>query len=112
MQGNVACLIDGERRNIVESYRYSAFGEEEIMNERGRVVSDSVIGNCWRYKRKRTDKELGLVNFGKRYYDPEIGRWTSPDLLGEIDGPNLYAYVRNNPVAYVDYFEPATICWT
>jgi len=104
MQGNVTCLVDGERRNIVESYHYSAFGEEEIINERGRVVSESVIGNCWRYKGKRTDNEIGLVYFGKRYYDPEIGRWTSPDPLGEIDGPNLYAYVKNNPIAYVDYF--------
>jgi RHS repeat-associated protein len=104
MQGNIACLVDGKRRNIVESYRYSAFGEEEIINERGRAVSDSVVGNCWRYKGKRTDKEIGLVYFGKRYYDPEIGRWTSPDPLGEIDGHNLYAYARNNPVACVDYF--------
>ena len=104
MQGNIACLVDGEHRNIVESYRYSAFGEEEIINERGRVVSDSVIGNAWRYKGKRTDKEIGLIYFGKRYYDPEVGRWTSLDPIGEIDGPNLYAYANNNPITYVDYF--------
>jgi len=104
LQGNVACLVDGEHRNIVESYRYSTFGEEKIINERRLSVSDSVIGNSWRYKGKRIDKEIGLIYFGKRYYDPEVGRWTSPDPLGEIDGPNLYAYVRNNPMAYVDYF--------
>ena len=33
-----------------------------------------------------------------------MNRWISPDPLGAIDGPNLYAYVRNNPLKYVDYF--------
>lgn len=42
--------------------------------------------------------------FGYRYYDPEVGRWISPDPAGAIDGPNLYAYARNNPMKYVDYF--------
>ena len=50
------------------------------------------------------DKEIGLIYFGKRYYDPEVGRWTSLDPIGEIDGPNLYAYANNNPITYVDYF--------
>ena len=42
--------------------------------------------------------------FGYRYYDPQVGRWISPDPLGTVDGPNLYAYARNNPMKYVDYF--------
>jgi YD repeat-containing protein len=49
LQGNIACLVDPEQRKIVESYRYSAFGEEEITNERGRSISDSAVGNPWRY---------------------------------------------------------------
>ncbi|NGX38327.1 MAG: hypothetical protein K1000chlam2_01500 [Chlamydiae bacterium] len=28
----------------------------------------------------------------------------SPDPMGELDGPNLYVYCRNNPLTYVDYF--------
>lgn len=62
------------------------------------------MGNPWRFKGKRVDKEVGLIYFGYRYYDPEIGRWISPDPMGTIDGPNMYAFVRNNPVKYVDYF--------
>ena len=42
--------------------------------------------------------------FGYQYYDPEVGRWISPDPAGAINGPNLYAYARNNPMKYVDYF--------
>jgi len=104
LQGNIVCLVDPQKRKIVESYRYSAFGEEEIINERGRVVEDSAVGNPWRYQGKRVDKETGLIYFGQRYYDPRTGRWISPDPAGDIDGPNLYTFALNNPMTYVDYF--------
>jgi RHS repeat-associated protein len=104
IQGNIACLIDPERRKVVESYHYSAFGEEEIINERGKVVLDSAVGNPWRYRGKRVDQEIGFVYFGQRYYDPAVGRWISPDPIGSLDGPNLYRFCRNNPLKFVDYF--------
>lgn len=104
LQGNIACLLDPNKRQVVESYRYSIYGEEKIFNERGKSVSDSSIGNPWRYRGKRVDKEAGLIYFGYRYYDPEVGRWISPDPMGTIDGPNVYAFVHNNPIKYVDYF--------
>ncbi|MDP1609355.1 MAG: RHS repeat-associated core domain-containing protein [Chlamydiales bacterium] len=104
IQGNVSCLVDPERREIVESYRYSAFGEEEMFNQRGKKIADSAIGNPWRYKLKRIDQETGLIYFGKRYYDPKTGRWISPDPLGSLDDPNLYRFCRNNPLTFVDYF--------
>ena len=42
-----------------------------------------------------------------RYYDPEIGRFISPDTVDYLDpesthGLNLYAYCNNNPVMYYD----------
>ncbi len=104
LQGNIVCMLDSMRRKIVESYHYSVYGEEQITNGKGKPVSDSSIGNPWRYRAKRTDKEVGLIFFGYRYYDPGTGRWISPDPAGTIDGPNLYAFVRNNPIKYVDYF--------
>ena len=104
LQGNIVCLVDPERRKIIESYRYSAFGEEEITNERGRSISDSAMGNPWRYHGQRIDKDVGLIYFGYRYYDPELGRWISQDPAGGIDGPNLYVFCHNNPLTYVDYF--------
>lgn len=104
LQGNVTCLLDHQRRQVAESYRYSSFGEEEIINARGKIVSDSALGNPWRYRGKRVDQEIGLIWFGQRYYDAQLGRWISPDPAGDIDGPNLYAFARNNPMTYVDYF--------
>ena len=42
-----------------------------------------------------------------RYYDPQIGRFISPDTQDYLDpetigGVDLYAYGLNNPVMYVD----------
>jgi len=45
---------------------------------------------------------LFSIHFGRRYYLPEIGRWLTPDPLWFADGPNLYTYVHNHPLAYTD----------
>ncbi len=42
--------------------------------------------------------ETGLHYNWHRHYDPSIGRYTQPDPLGLIDGPNRYAYVLNDPL--------------
>lgn len=48
------------------------------------------------------DTETGLHYNRARYYDPDQGQYLSPDPLGTPDGPNPYAYVAFNPLAYVD----------
>jgi uncharacterized protein RhaS with RHS repeats len=37
-----------------------------------------------------------------RPYDPNLGRWIQRDPIGEQGGLNLYAYVNNNPIIYID----------
>lgn len=44
----------------------------------------------------------GLHLTAFRAYDAATGRWLSRDPLGEIDGLNLYAYVRNRPLSAHD----------
>jgi RHS repeat-associated protein len=58
---------------------------------------------------KERDAETGLDYFGARYFSAAQGRFTSPDPVffqaGMLTDPqrfNLYAYVRNNPLRYVD----------
>jgi len=49
------------------------------------------------------DRETGLVHFGAREYDPEVGRWLQRDpiLFGGGD-TNLYAYAGGDPVNAID----------
>jgi len=102
--GNIVCLIDAETGIPSETYRYSAFGEEKIFDASGVPVHDSLIGNPWRFASKRKDAETGWIHFGRRYYDPENGRWTTPDPLGFDDGVNLYAYLHHNPLNAYDAY--------
>jgi hypothetical protein len=37
-----------------------------------------------------------------RFYDPNLGRFLTPDPAGLVDGPNLYAYSGNDPVNFID----------
>lgn len=53
------------------------------------------------------DTETKLYFLKTRYYDPEVGRFISPDSIEYLDpetinGLNLYAYCNNNPVSNVD----------
>jgi RHS repeat-associated protein len=97
--GHVVKLLDLEG-NLFESYRYSSFGEVEIFDEYDQVKNTSL--NPWLYSNRRLDAESGLFVFSLRYYDPQLGRWISPDPAGAEDGPNLYAHVHNNPLKYFD----------
>ena len=101
LRGSVRCLIHLKKRNIVESYHFSAFGEEEIFTSRGKV-SQSPSNNPWRFQGKRHDPETHLIYYGARYYHPELQKWISPDPLGSHDSLNLYLFCHNNPLKYHD----------
>ncbi|MDR2640648.1 MAG: RHS repeat-associated core domain-containing protein [Candidatus Peribacteria bacterium] len=45
---------------------------------------------------------MGLYYFNARYYSPELGRFVSRDPIGIVDDINLYVYVGNNPLKWVD----------
>ena len=46
--------------------------------------------------------ERQVSESGYRFLDPEFGRWTSRDPIGEIGGPNIYGYVYNHPISLSD----------
>jgi insecticidal toxin complex protein TccC len=54
-----------------------------------------------RYSGKEMDVS-GLYYYGERYYAPWLQRWVSADPAGDVDGLNLYGFVGNNPLRYVD----------
>jgi RHS repeat-associated protein len=49
------------------------------------------------------DNATRLVRFGARDYDASIGRWTAKDPIGfNGKSPNLYSYVLNEPINFLD----------
>ena len=59
------------------------------------------------YRHARSNLDLATY----RAYDPDLGRWLSRDPIGEAGGINLYGYVGNNPVNYVDELGLAVGDW-
>jgi RHS repeat-associated protein len=90
--GSVVALTDGTGA-IAETYRYEAFGEPE---------QASTLGNPYLFTGRRYDPETGTYYYRARYYDPELRRFLEPDPIGYVDGMNLYAYVGNSPVNFID----------
>jgi hypothetical protein len=46
-----------------------------------------------------------------REYDPELGRFYSPDPIGYPDGMNNYTYAQNNPVMRADPYGLESFSW-
>jgi RHS repeat-associated protein len=54
-----------------------------------------------RFQGQYLDRETGLHYNTFRFYDPDVGRFTTPDPIGLLGGINLYQYAPN-PVGWVD----------
>jgi RHS repeat-associated protein len=77
--------------------RHSAWGVVED------VVAEPGVDCPLRFEGQWFDEETGLHYNRHRYYDPQVGRYLSPDPLGIRGDENPYAY-SVNPVGWVDPF--------
>jgi RHS repeat-associated protein len=66
------------------------------------VRSQTETPKRYRYTGKERDEESGLYFHGARYYASWLGKWTSCDPAGLVDGLNLYSYVTDQPTELVD----------
>ena len=90
--GSVSEMTD-QSKVIKAAYRYSPWGE------RSRKFGDSEGLDCefgFTGHYYEPNSKLHLTWF--RGYDAGLGRWLSPDPIGEAGWINLYAYVSNNPI--------------
>jgi|GEM_PF-3569687 len=66
--------------------------------------NDAQAANARRVAESETEKSVsGVRYYGRRYFDPQDGRFVGRDPIGEMGGMNLYAFVRNRPVNRWDY---------
>jgi RHS repeat-associated protein len=91
---------------------YLPFGEELTAGMGGRTPAQGYSqpdGTRQRFVGSERDGETGLDYMQARYYGSPMGRFTSTDpvtmTVDRLYDPqqiNLYAYCRNNPLAFVD----------
>jgi RHS repeat-associated protein len=84
----------------LETTDYMPFGSQRDNSE--------TIPNAthYRFTDQELDVESGLYNYNARLYDPDIGRFISPDnIVQNPFDPQMfgrYSYCRNNPLIYID----------
>ena len=115
----LACLsLMAQGVEVVTYYHNDALGSPIIATDQeGRVVwrksyapYGQPIGQTAPdepgYTGKFEEPDLGIQDFGARWYDPGIGRFLAIDPAGfDPQNPqsfNRYAYANNNPYKYVD----------
>lgn len=95
--GSIRQVSDDDGR-LVASYDYDEFG---VPSER-----EGTFDVPFRYTGRQYDAATGLYYYRARYYDPQLGRFLSPDpLLGTLTDVlswNPYLYVSNAPLQYRD----------
>ena len=130
-QWNVVAVTNASA-TVQERYGYNAFGTTLFMTASFAAESASSVAWETTFCSYRLDSETGFYQVRYRYLHPTLGRWLSRDPIGELwfesirisseangtdddylsrvptentdmkEGPNLYAYVLNNPENKID----------
>ncbi|MGD9851402.1 MAG: RHS repeat domain-containing protein [Nitrospirales bacterium] len=93
--GSPRLVVNVATGAIVQQLEYDEFGKV-LLDTRPGFQPFGFAGGLY-------DTDTGLVRFGARDYDSQVGRWTNRDPIGFAGGDtNLYAYVGNDSVNIVD----------
>jgi RHS repeat-associated protein len=90
-------MVVDENGNVITEIEYDSFGH--MINDTAPYLSVpfGFAGGLY-------DADTDLLRFGHRDYDPEISRWTAKDPMFFAGGDtDLYGYVQNDPVSWIDY---------
>ncbi|MEL6651941.1 MAG: RHS repeat-associated core domain-containing protein, partial [Bacteroidota bacterium] len=88
--------------SLVEQYEYDVYGHPSLYDASFVAITSSAVDNPYLFQGRRWDAETDQYYYRARQYDVAQGRFLQRDPLGLVDGPNLYAFVGNNPVNRVD----------
>ena len=102
--GSITALTD-TNGSIVQRYEYDSFGNQTI-------TTNGNITQPYTYTAREYDTETNMYFYRARYYDSKAGRFVTKDPIGFDGGDvNLYAYVKNNPILYIDPMGMACGTW-
>ena len=87
-------VLTDDTQTISWKADYTPFGEA--------VISVETVDNPFRFPGQYYDQETGLHYNYFRYYNPQTGRYITPDPIGLEGGINLFVYVAGNPVNLTD----------
>ncbi|MCL4748113.1 MAG: RHS repeat-associated core domain-containing protein, partial [Burkholderiaceae bacterium] len=116
--GTPLAITDSQQR-VIWLADYDAFGRAQVRSLPRNLLTPkasgtSLIGTAHatspdrpfefhlRFAGQYEDIETGWHYNWHRYYDPETGRYLTPDPIGIRGGNNSYAYVGNDPFGAVD----------
>jgi RHS repeat-associated protein len=93
--GSPRLVVDPVSGEIAQATSYGAWGQVSATSGPGFLP--------FGYAGGLSDPDTGLVHFGARDFDPQVGRWTEPDPIRFAGGDaDLYDYVGGNPVNRTD----------
>lgn len=87
-------LLDDQGQSVA-SYDYTPYGAVATNGEQASSNPLQWSSEVW-------DEDLGMSYYNYRYLNSLDGRWTSRDSLEEKDELNLYTFINNNGINYID----------
>ncbi|AKU92966.1 RHS repeat domain-containing protein [Vulgatibacter incomptus] len=96
--GSAALELD-DAAQIISYEEYFPYGATSFRALKSGV---DVSEKRYRYTGMERDEETGLNYHSARYFAPWLGRWTSADPAGFVDGLNLFRYCDDSPVGGLD----------
>jgi RHS repeat-associated protein len=85
--GNITAMVDSGQ-SLSASYKYDPYGK--LLTSSGTQAG----ANLYRFSSKEFHVNSGLYYYGYRFYDPNL----------QDGGINLYAFVENSPIDWIDDF--------
>jgi len=102
--GSITAITNKDGK-VIKQYTYDEFGkayERKEKSEHWREYSRVDIDNTRLFTGREYDKEIWLYYYRARYYSADLWRFISRDPIWTRDDINLYSYVGNNPLKFVD----------
>jgi RHS repeat-associated protein len=101
-EGSVTHLLNTSG-NVIESYKYDAFGAPAIYDANGTQLSSSAYSNRFLFTGREYANLFGFYEYRARAYHPTLGRFMSEDpKLFDVGDYNLFRYCHNDPIDLTD----------